>query len=350
MSKVLLYSHVFVACLLACPLEAAEEVPEVAPEAAAEDPQNAATHYLHAAEFLPEVTWEERKQIRDALEKLDPDACASLLERDAEAFDKVFEPVALGAKCETCDWGTDYSDWMDTLLPHVSDARLIVSVGYLRTLQLAEEGKWDRVIDLWSNCMTLGRHVSYEPCLVGALVSIREERLGTLVAQELLKRMDDEERRARLHRAWQSLPERRTVHNAASKDHAGMIAWAKRCPGDLLRHVGGSFISGGLAGHVVSTDPPTVLETLQGKLLVQTADWKEIERLAAASVAIGKLPADEVDEANEDLVAQIRGLPKGSTRKIANQLVLAVADARKAECELEQLSESLSQAFQDREE
>lgn len=142
MSKICLYWHVIVACaaLLAWPLEAAEDVPKAAPETLAEDPQNAATHYFRAAEFLPEVTWEERKQMRDALEKLEPDACASLLDRDA----------------------------------------------------------------------------------------------------------------------------------------------------------------------------------------------------------------DEIDEADQDLVAQIRGLPKGSTRKIANQLILAVAIARKKECELEQLSESLRQAFQDR--
>ncbi len=60
---------------------------------------------------------------------------------------------------------------------------------------------------------------------------------------------------------------------------------------------------------------------------------------------ITRLPIDEIEKASQDLVAQIRSLPKGSTRKIADHLIWSVGHARKKECELEELAESLTDAL-----
>ncbi len=355
-SRCLSFWSMAVACTLLIgwqPLAAAEDDPRAATEDAEntsqEDAQNAATHYLRAAELLPYVSWEERGQIRDALEKLDPAACSDLLDKYGEAFDKAFELVALGTQCTECDWKTDYSEGPNALLPHITSLGPIVPFGFTRALEHAQKERWNRAFDAWTCSMTLARHISFDPCLVCVMISIRDERTGIAVANKLLASVENGLQRTRLREAWETLPRRPSVHSVAIKERDRLMAWAKSHPGELLQHVGSSFVTaGGLAGYHVSLEPPTFFEKFQGAVLVQSTDWQEIERLVSVNVEITKLPADEIEEASRDLVAQIRSLPKGSTRKIADHLIWAVGDAREKECELEELAESLTNALRAR--
>jgi hypothetical protein len=342
-----------VACTLLIgwqPLVAAEDDPkdsaEHAEESSQEDWQNAATHYLRAAELLPHIPWEERGQIRDALEKLDPAACSDLLDKYGEAFDKAFELAAIGIQCTECDWKADYSEGPNSLLPHIDSLGPIVPFGFTRALEHAQKERWNQALDAWTCSMTLARHISFDPCLVCVRMSISDERAGIAVATELLSCIENEQQRTRLREAWEKLPERPSVHSVAIKEQGWLMAWARSHPGELLQHVGSSFVTaGGLAGYHVSLEPPTFFERFQGAVLIQSTNWDEIERLVAVNVEITKLPADEIEEASQDLVAQIRSLPKGSTRKIASHLIWAVGSTREEECELEELAESLADAL-----
>ena len=353
MSKVISFWSMAATCTLLIgwqPLLAGEgntkKPAERAEEASQEDSRNAATHYRRAGEMIPYVPWEERRQIRDALEKLDPAACAALLDKYGEAFDKAFRFVALGAQCTECDWKTDYSEGPNSLLPHITSLGPIVPFGFARALEHAQKERWNQALDAWTCSMILARHISFDPCLVCVSISIRDERTGIAVAHKLLSRIENEQQRTRLREAWKTLPERPSVHSVAIKEHAQLIAWAKSHPGELLQHVGSSFVTaGGLAGYHVSLEPPNFWERFQGAVLVQSTDWDEIERLVALNVEITKLPADRIEEASQNLVAQIRSLPKGSTRTIADHFIWAVGDARKQECELEELAESLTDAL-----
>ena len=76
-----------------------------------------------------------------------------------------------------CDWGIDYSDGPNILLPHLGRAKAVAQVAQLRAVWELQHGRQDDARDDLLAAFVLGRNAGSDPILISALVQCAIEAL-----------------------------------------------------------------------------------------------------------------------------------------------------------------------------
>ena len=133
-------------------------------------------------------------------------------------YDNQFHLVRRAAHATVpCDWGLDFSDGPNLLLPHLARAKAVARAAQLRAVWNLQHGRQEDARDDLLAAFVLGRNAGSDPILISALVQFAVEALDyDTVAQyfgefppETLKQLVD---------GFDAAPARRTIARAAAGD------------------------------------------------------------------------------------------------------------------------------------
>jgi hypothetical protein len=160
---------------MGCPLLAAET---------SREDINPALIYWQAFAVMPDLGPEDQKHLLETQWRSQPmDQRAGEL---ASRYDQSFKLLKAAAVSKTpCDWGVDMSLGPEALLPHLAKAKRCATVAVLRARWAMQQGRPEAARDDLMASFVLGRNVSRDGTLIGALVQIAVERivLGHVVQQ-----------------------------------------------------------------------------------------------------------------------------------------------------------------------
>jgi len=146
---------------------------------------NAALKLWQAFAQLPKVTGPEEHKLN--AESLTMPLDAQTREIVTKA-DYALRMMHRAAALPHCDWGLDYEEGIDLLLPHAQAARMLSNLACLRARIRFEEGRNAEAIEDIVDAMTVGRHVSMDGSLITILVNYAiEHRTGETLALYLPK-------------------------------------------------------------------------------------------------------------------------------------------------------------------
>jgi hypothetical protein len=179
---------------------AAAAVPVPAPDASpgASRDGNAALSYWLAFALMPEAdqqqqvidAWTGEHSITDAPGKVSADPKVIELLGSATAE---LDLLRRGARMGHCDWGLDYAQGPELLMPHLAMGRQLATLAALRARHRFEEGRpREGVVDALL-AMKLGRDVGSDPILIAVLVQYGIQSLSIDILARHLPALDAEE-------------------------------------------------------------------------------------------------------------------------------------------------------------
>jgi len=142
--------------------------------------------------------------------------------------DNQFELVRRAAHATVpCDWGIDFSDGPNIMLPHLGRAKVVCQIAQLRAVWDLQHGRQDDARDDLLAAFVLGRNSGIDPILIGALVQDAIEAIEySTVAQyfgefspEILKQLVD---------GFDSAPPRHTIATCIPMEKSADKDWLIR--------------------------------------------------------------------------------------------------------------------------
>ena len=144
---------------------------------------NAALRYWQAFAQLPKLTDAQEHKLNE--EYLDMPLDTHVRDIVTKA-DYAFRMMHRGAALPQCDWGLDYEEGVELMLPHAQAARMMSTLACLRARIRFEEGHNADALDDLVDAMTLGRHATRDGTLLTALINIGiENRTGDTLGRYL---------------------------------------------------------------------------------------------------------------------------------------------------------------------
>lgn len=145
---------------------------------------NAALQYWQAFAILPALSADEEKLLEECLTTPLGDATTALLDKSKSSL--MF--LRRAAKLRNCDWGFDYRDGINLLLPHLAKARTLARIAVLDARRAFEKGPSATARDDAYAIMAMARQLGGDHTLVSMLVSYSLENLTVdLVAPHVPK-------------------------------------------------------------------------------------------------------------------------------------------------------------------
>ena len=173
----------FVTVFCICPFASAAE--PTAAQTGKQPVQNAALIYWQAFAVMPTLTEGERTAfdaaVKDPQTKVTPE-----LTPVVSRFRNALREMHRGTKAATCDWGLDYDEGPNLLLPHLQKARELSRAAILRSRLRFSTGDVDGAVDDVLATFILGRHCGRSPVVIGVLVNIAIEKVAIDVLAEHL--------------------------------------------------------------------------------------------------------------------------------------------------------------------
>lgn len=174
---------VFLTVFCLCSFTSAAE-PAATP-ASKQPVQNAALIYWQAFAVMPTLTEGERTvfdaAVKDPQTKVTPE-----LTPVVSRFRNALREMHRGTKAASCDWGLDYNEGPNLLLPHLQKARELSRAAILRSRLRFASGDVDGAVDDVLGTLILGRHCGHSPIVIGVLVNIAIEKVAIDVLAEYL--------------------------------------------------------------------------------------------------------------------------------------------------------------------
>lgn len=160
------WSLAALALALAAPTAPAAPPPNRAPDAAHDLAANAALKYWEAFALMP--TLDKGQEARLARWNTTPldDEMRKLAAASAESL----RSLRRGAKLRRCDWGHDYDDGLNLLLPHLAKSRDLARLAALHARSEFEQGRPEAAAEDAVAILALSRHVGTEPIMIAILV------------------------------------------------------------------------------------------------------------------------------------------------------------------------------------
>lgn len=155
------------------------------------DPDNAALLYYQGFLTLVELNEEARDRISDvAWYKVAPD---NKVREDISKCKGAIQLAEAASKVPACNWGVQYSQGFEALLPHLAQMRFLTYALIADARILALDGDYKRALERCLMTGTLARHVG-DDTLVSYLVSLSVHRPGYKCIQDILSQaVHDEE-------------------------------------------------------------------------------------------------------------------------------------------------------------
>jgi hypothetical protein len=139
------------------------------PDGRTELATNAALQYWQAFSQLPTLSKEQEKLLAELqTASIDDPAVNKLLDVSQQSL--MF--LHRGAQLKKCEWGLDYNDGISMLMPHLGKARELGRLAALDAKRAFEQGNWKAGRRDLISMMTLARHASEDPVIIGVLVRV----------------------------------------------------------------------------------------------------------------------------------------------------------------------------------
>ena len=158
---------------LVCLLLATTHLTAQTPSKPRDPSANAALQFWKAVAYYPTLSAEEEKIVEGwATVPLDG-SVEKILSQSQNAI-LFFERAA---KCPYCDWGLDYNDGIELLLPHLAKARQLARLTSLHARQAFARGDIQTAQADAHTIAVMARYVAQDPIMISKLVGISMERL-----------------------------------------------------------------------------------------------------------------------------------------------------------------------------
>jgi hypothetical protein len=148
---------------------------------------NAALTYWQAFAQLPKLTDAQEHQLWAESPTMPLDAHAREIVTRADYALRMMHRAAVLPRC---DWGLDYEEGIELLLPHAQAARTLSTLACLRARIRFEDGRNAAAIDDLVDATTLGRHVSMDGTLITLLVNYAIEHRASETLAPYLPGLD----------------------------------------------------------------------------------------------------------------------------------------------------------------
>jgi hypothetical protein len=135
---------------------------------------NAALQYWQAFAMLPALDASQEKLLETPPDAPLNEAAVKLIDQSHASLLYLHR----GAKLRKCDWGLDYRDGIDMLLPHVAKARTLARLAALDARRAFEAGQSERARDDAYGMFALARQVGGDHTLVSMLVCYSIEEMA----------------------------------------------------------------------------------------------------------------------------------------------------------------------------
>ena len=159
------------------------------PAAFAQPPDNAALLYYQA--FLlyekPDATMD--KMLSDFLD--DKIRSNEVIEQYIEKNRRVIDFVVTAANTPNCDWGYDYSQGLELMMPNLGQLRQVTYLIRAEAKLLGEQGDYKTALDRCLNMQKMGLH-SADTTMIGYLVAMALSRRANNSIQDILANMPED--------------------------------------------------------------------------------------------------------------------------------------------------------------
>ncbi len=198
--------------------------PATAPAA---DPQpdlagNAAVQYWQAFALLPTLNKDQEKLLAE-WDKVPLEGEALKL---IAASHNSLMYLHRGARLERCDWGLDYNDGQNMLLPQLAKARDLARLAALHARHEFEQGNWKAGRADATAMMTLARHTARDPVMISQLVRYAIEGMAIDVMTPYVPELKVPY--ARAVAAYEALPPAPTLEQTVVFEKKFMVEWLIR--------------------------------------------------------------------------------------------------------------------------
>lgn len=199
---------------------------------------NAALVYWQAFALLPDVDAKARSPLDYWKEAKIDDKTRKLLKQADSALRLLHKAAAMDA----CDWGVDWSDGPETLLPHLGKARRLAKLAMLRGRVSLADGKTDAALADIAAALRLSRHVGGNGVLIQLLVQFAIEQDALDMLGDHLPKLTAAQKKA-LAGQFDRLPAGTDLSQAILAEKAGIVDWmldqARTAGPNALDHVPG---------------------------------------------------------------------------------------------------------------
>ena len=139
--------------------------------------------------------------------------------------DNQFELVRRAAHATVpCDWGIDFSDGPNIMLPHLGRAKVVCQIAQLRAVWDLQHGRQDDARDDLLAAFVLGRNVASDGILISALVQFAIEALDYGTIAEHFGEFSPETLK-QLVAGFDAAPARHTVAACIQTEKIGFYDW-----------------------------------------------------------------------------------------------------------------------------
>jgi hypothetical protein len=198
---------------------------------------NPALTYWQAFAARPEFTPEEQKLWEKHWDAIPlGEEFAPLVEQ----LDPSFRLFRRAVQCtQPCDWGYDFADGPELLLPGLAKAKNTAQQAVFRARYFLERGREDDAVQDLLAAFVLGRHASTDGTLISALVQIAVENIVAdsvamnfhYFGSESLKRLSD---------GIEAAPARGTIARSTQFEKEALYSWFSRKVREIRARNGGN--------------------------------------------------------------------------------------------------------------
>lgn len=147
---------------------------------------NAALQYWQAVAVLPAYDQKEKELLEHWSEVALDSPTLKLLDNSRVML--IF--VQRGTKKQRCEWGLDYNDGIEMLLPHLPKIRTLARLELLHARYLFSQKRWQLGVDEASSMFILARHAGHDPHIIAILVGNAVDYITIDLLARYLPEMD----------------------------------------------------------------------------------------------------------------------------------------------------------------
>lgn len=160
----------------------ATDLRDLAPKPAAPGTRNAADLHRPLIDILEGMSETDQNLIHDAIE-----SPTNSLKYVIESYEKELATIKGAAALPYCDWGTNFEDGQQALMPHLkysrSAARLLVADARVK----ADAGDYDGAADSILSLLHLSEQIGREPVVISMLLKGAMDVMAAEAIREMLK-------------------------------------------------------------------------------------------------------------------------------------------------------------------
>ena len=139
-------------------------------------PDNAAVLYYKACLVIGDPPDEIAEVMNDAIKgKITAD---EKLQEFVKGQSNAIKTTMAATAIPDCDWGMDYSEGFDLLMPHLGPMRKVCKVILLDAQIKAGQGHVEKAIEQSLACFKIARHIKKDTTIISSLVGISVEQLA----------------------------------------------------------------------------------------------------------------------------------------------------------------------------